>query len=51
MAYAEQAFGEMEEDSYLYVNINEGIGASLVQNARILHGRYWAMGTQLAFFH
>lgn len=23
MAYAEQAFGEMEEDSYLYVNINE----------------------------
>ena len=49
MAYAEQAFGEMEEDSYLYVNINEGIGASLVQNARILHGGT-GMGTQLGHF-
>lgn len=49
MAYAEQAFGEMEEDSYLYVNINEGIGASLVQNSRILHGGT-GMGTQLGHF-
>ena len=49
MAYAERAFSETAGDSCLYVNINEGIGASMIQNSRILHGGT-GMGTQLGHF-
>lgn len=49
MAYAENAFGGVDIQNYIYLNVNEGVGASLIQNGRILRGAT-GMGTQFGHF-
>ncbi len=49
LAYAENAFGNVDIKNYVYLNINEGVGASLIQNGVILRGAT-GMGTQFGHF-
>ena len=49
LAYAENAFGNVDIKNYVYLNINEGVGASLIQNGNILRGAT-GMGTQFGHF-
>ena len=49
LAYAENAFGDVDIKNYVYLNINEGVGASLIQNGVILRGAT-GMGTQFGHF-
>lgn len=48
-AYAENVFGDVDINNYAYLNINEGVGASLIQNGAILMGAT-GMGTQFGHF-
>lgn len=48
-AYAENAFGGNDVNNYVYLNINEGIGASLVQDGNFLRGAT-GMGIQFGHF-
>lgn len=49
LAYAENAFGEMKGRNYVYLNMNEGVGAALVYEGNILKGAT-GMGTQFGHF-
>ncbi len=49
LAYAENVFGDVNASNYIYLNINEGVGASLIQNDSILCGAT-GMGTQFGHF-
>lgn len=63
LAYADNAFGDIDKQedmdvsediirddySYVFLNINEGVGASLIQNGLILRGAT-GMGTQFGHF-
>lgn len=49
LAYAENAFGNIDINNYVYLNINEGVGASLIQNGKILRGAT-GLGTQFGHF-
>ncbi len=44
-AYAENAFGDIGFHDYIYININEGVGASFVQDGNLVTGAS-GMGTQ-----
>lgn len=48
-AYAENVYGSMEGKSYVYLNLNEGIGATLVYEGNILKGAN-GMATQFGHF-
>ncbi|MCI8660837.1 MAG: ROK family transcriptional regulator [Lachnospiraceae bacterium] len=48
-AYAENVFGDVDINNYAYLNISEGVGASLIQNGTILMGAT-GMGTQFGHF-
>lgn len=48
-AYAENAFGDIESDNYIYININEGVGASFINDGKLLGGAN-GMGTQFGHF-
>ena len=49
LAYAENAFGDMKGRNYVYLNMNEGVGAALVYEGNILKGAT-GMGTQFGHF-
>lgn len=48
-AYAENAFGAVERDNYIYININEGVGASFINDGKLVGGAN-GMGTQFGHF-
>lgn len=48
-AYAENAFSDSDVSNYVYLNINEGVGASLVQDGNFLRGAT-GMGIQFGHF-
>ena len=48
-AYAENAFGNLESESYIYININDGVGAALIHGGRLLGGAS-GMSTQFGHF-
>lgn len=47
-AYAENAFGELESEDYIYININDGVGAALIHDGNLLGG---ASGMATQFGH
>ena len=47
-AYAENAFGELESEDYIYININDGVGAALIHDGKLLGG---ASGMATQFGH
>lgn len=48
-AYGENVFGDVDVNNYAYLNISEGVGASLIQDGTILMGAT-GMGTQFGHF-
>lgn len=48
-AYAENTFGDNDVSNYIYLNINEGVGASLIQDGNFLRGAT-GMGIQFGHF-
>lgn len=47
-AYAENVFGQLEGDSCIYININDGVGAAIIHNGNLLGG---ASGMASQFGH
>ncbi|MCB7319205.1 ROK family transcriptional regulator [Lacrimispora sp. 210928-DFI.3.58] len=47
-AYAENAFGNLESKNYIYININDGVGAALLHGGVLLGG---ASGMSTQFGH
>lgn len=48
-AYAEAAFGKLEEENYVYININDGVGAAILHDGQLLSGAS-GMATQFGHF-
>lgn len=48
-AYAENAFGKLESDSCIYININDGVGAAIIHDGHLLSGAS-GMATQFGHF-
>lgn len=48
-AYAEAAFGNLEEENYIYININDGVGAAILHDGQLLSGAS-GMATQFGHF-
>lgn len=48
-AYAETAFGKLEDENYLYININDGVGAAIIHDGHLLSGAS-GMATQFGHF-
>lgn len=48
-AYAETAFGKLEGKSYIYININDGVGAAIIHDGHLLSGAS-GMATQFGHF-
>ncbi len=47
-AYAETAFGQLESENYIYINVNDGVGAALIHDGQLLGG---ASGITTQFGH
>lgn len=47
-AYAENAFGKLDSENYIYININDGVGAALIHGGHLLGG---ASGMATQFGH
>ncbi len=47
-AYAENVFEKLNEDSYIYININDGVGAAIIHDGHLLSG---ASGMASQFGH
>lgn len=48
-AYAENAFGKLDGDSCIYININDGVGAAIIHDGSLLSGAS-GMATQFGHF-
>lgn len=48
LAYAENIFGDIDSDNYVYVNINDGIGAAYIKDKKIINGE---QGADIQFGH
>lgn len=48
-AYAEMVFGKLEGEDYIYININDGVGAAIIHDGYLLSGAS-GMATQFGHF-
>lgn len=48
-AYAETAFGKLDGENYIYININDGVGAAIIHDGYLLSGAS-GMATQFGHF-
>ena len=48
-AYAETAFGKLDGENYIYININDGVGAAIIHDRHLLGGAS-GMATQFGHF-
>lgn len=48
-AYAETAFGKLDGENYIYININDGVGAAIIHDRHLLGGAN-GMATQFGHF-